>query len=102
MAPAQMSLTSTVPEEVPSHFHNSAPWLPSWARKKSVPLTFVGFTYRGSAMLLEPGLTSLRRVVPVEAPLEVHSSVPWLPSLAAKNSVPLTLAGRLELPPPSP
>ena len=34
-----MSATREVPEAVPSLFHNSGPWTPSSALKKSVPLT---------------------------------------------------------------
>src|SRR5262245_42745792 len=34
---------------------------------------------------------SLTRVVPAEVPFDVHSSRPWLPSLALKNVTPLTL-----------
>ena len=33
---------------------------------------------------------SLTRVVPAAVPSLFHSSVPWLPSSAAKNSVPFT------------
>src|SRR5436190_23586429 len=36
-----MSLTRTVPEEVPSLFHSSLPCVPSSAAKNTVPLTLV-------------------------------------------------------------
>src|SRR5262245_66254427 len=50
------------------------------------------FLRKGMAPRLpaEPGLMSLTRAVPAEVPSLRHSSLPWLPSLAKKKSVPLT------------
>ena len=58
-----------------------------WPRKKSVPLTLV------RKMGYEPrtaGVDVLDQTVPAAVPLLFQSSNPWVPSLAAKNSVPLT------------
>ena len=38
--PGRMSLTSTVPDDVPLLFHSSVPFDPLLARKYSVPFTF--------------------------------------------------------------
>ena len=38
-----------------------------------------------------PGVMSLTRTVPAAVPSLFHSSLPCVPSLAVKNSVPLTL-----------
>ena len=67
-----MSLTRTVPEEVPSDFHSSLPWLPSLAAKNSVPFDVrqVGRELE----LAEPGLMSVTRTVPEEVPSDFHSS----------------------------
>ena len=37
-----------------------------------------------------PGLMSLTRTVPALVPSDFHSSRPWMPSSAVKNSVPPT------------
>ena len=42
-----------------------------------------------------PGLMSLTMTVPASVPSLFHSSRPWVPSLAVKNSVPLTFVRAL-------
>ena len=75
-----------MPLVVPSLFHS---WslVPLLAAKKSVPPTLtrsVGFE------LAADGLMSATSVVPLNVPSLFHNSRPCVPSLAVKNSVPLT------------
>ena len=55
--------------------------------KNSVPFTFVRLVGVGAAAA---GAMSLTRTVPAAVPSLFHSSSPVVPSLAEKNSVPLT------------
>src|SRR5262245_1203248 len=89
-----MSLTSTVPVEVPSLLHNSVPWMPLLAVENSVPLIFPRFLGKEPAL---PGWMFLTRIVPSAVPSLFHRSVPFVPSSAEKNRVPLTLAKLLGL-----
>ena len=79
-----MSFTITVPEAVPSVFHNSAPFVPSFAWKyKELPTTVK------SLGLLEPPplLMSFSITVPEAVPSLFHNSAPFVPSFAWKKRV---------------
>ena len=78
-----ISLTMTVPEEVPSLFHNSVPLLPSVAAKNKVLPTAVRFVGRE----LPVALMSFTITVPDEEPSVFHNSVPLAWVAAAKYSV---------------
>ena len=81
-----MSVTMPVPAAVPSDFHNSYLLLAP-TTKNNVPLTAVGSL---RPKLDYPGAISSIITVPSAVPSDFHSSLPWIPSLAEKNSVPLT------------
>ncbi len=75
-----MSATRTVPAAVPSVFHHSHPWTPSFATKRSsVPRTVSPFGLE----LARPEAMSLTRTVPASVPSVFQSSLPWA-SYAAK------------------
>src|SRR5262249_25936729 len=88
--PGRMSLTRLVPTSEPLLFHSSLPFVPLFALKKSVPLTFVR-KWGEDAKKPEP--MSLTRTVPALVPLLFHNSRPFVPLSAVKKSVPLTLIG---------
>src|SRR2546425_13922 len=88
-APMLMSLTSTVPSEVPSLFQSSLQTPGLSALKKSVPLLATRSMGTDDP---DPGLISLTRTVPAAVPSLFHSSVPVSGRLAAKNKVPFTTA----------
>ena len=79
-----MSLTETVPANDPSDFHNSSPFVPSSAVKKSDEPTATKFA--GPA-LPEPALISFTIVVPPDVPSDFQSSIPFTGSVARKNNV---------------
>jgi len=80
-----MSLTSTVPSEVPSLFQSSTPVAGSKAPKKSVPFTMVGsFQFESSG----PGLMSLTSTVPSGVPSVFQGSHPVAGSQPTKKSAP--------------
>src|SRR5215510_5571317 len=87
-----MSLTSIVPDGVPSVRHTSRPWAAVLATKNVTPLTFVNPLV---VVLTAPvRLMSLTSVVPDLAPLDFHSSVPKVTFLARKKSVPPTFVSK--------
>src|SRR5512139_951415 len=84
--PGLMSLTITVPADVPSDFHSSVPFTASAAEKYSVPLTSVrNWGFEEPAKLMFLTIT-----VPADVPSDFHNSVPFTASVAEKYSVPLT------------
>ena len=86
--PGLMSLTRTVPAAVPSLFHSSDAVRAVVGREEQRAVD-VRRASSGTTLAL-PGLMSLTRTVPAAVPSLFHSSDPFVPSLAAKNSVPLT------------
>ncbi len=84
--PDLMSLTRKVPSSVPSLTHGSLPWIPSSARKKSLPppaeMRNDGKECPG------PGLMSSTSRVPSSVPSLVHSSMPMTPLVAGKKKSP--------------
>jgi hypothetical protein len=65
-------------------FHNSRPWTPSSALKKSLPETLARAF--GSEPPL-PGRMLRTSLVPARVPSVRQSSRPWMPSLSTKKSV---------------
>src|SRR6185295_16313573 len=90
---ALIFLISTVPADVPSLFHSSAPFGPVGGKKR-VPPTFR--SSRGNDPL-KPGWISLTCTVPAAVPLLFHSSMPVSPSSEVKNRVPLMSEKRFPL-----
>jgi len=79
--PALISNTITVPDSVPSVFHNSMPFTPLVAAKKRMPFTL----QRADGLeLAKPGLISFTISVPAVVPSVFHSSIPFTGSVAVK------------------
>jgi hypothetical protein len=74
-----MSLTSFVPAAVPLELQSSTPWVPSSARKKSLPAKAKVVSSVGDESP-PPGLMSLTSVVPAAVPSDFQSSVPCVAS----------------------
>ena len=89
-APGLMFLTNTVPTTWPLLRCNSTPLLPSLAANTSNPLRF---NKLAGSEPKAPGRTSLTKKVPVAEPFPLlfQISIPFVPSLAAKNTFPLML-----------
>ena len=81
-----MSLTRTVPALVPFDFHSSLPCLPWSAVKNNFPSTAVKWAGPSPSSVAVPGSMFLTRTVPALVPSDLHSSRPWVPSLAVKNN----------------
>src|SRR5262245_36688348 len=91
--PALMFASCVVPERVPSDSHGSAPVLPSSALKITELPTKPMDVVAEEAESLSPGTKrSLSIAVPDDAPFDIHSSVPLVPSFAWKNSLPFPTA----------
>src|SRR5688500_8089805 len=95
-----MSLTIVVPAAVPSLLHSSRPLVEFVAEKYTRPLSAARLCGVEPA---EPGAMSLTIAVP-PPPLVDHSSLPFTPSLAVKNSRSPTarkFASAAAVPPPA-
>src|SRR4051812_43374315 len=101
-----MSFNNSVPLLVPSLRQSSTPAVPSVARTIRVSATLAknpSLVLGDGREPLAPGQMSRTRTVPLLEPLLFQSSLPAVPLLAAKKSVPLTLVRNngLELPAPA-
>src|SRR6185369_17774379 len=99
--PERMSLSSTVPDVVPSDIHSSDPMVLDVALKNSTPPETVRLF---GELLPVPGKMSLNSAVLPKVPVDVHSSSPYVPTLSAlsratKNNVPFKFT-KLVGPPP--